>query len=245
MNSQLRTKLPDSELLDRERAEIKRRRSPLQSSTKSASQRVPAPVIANLDHVRSNIRMLAQGLFSTPHQIHSDTARLGSEPPEVPPHVEFAQFSRFYLDSIHKWYPAFHWPTFQHEVNRVYISGSFQGFTREWLGLFFAVLACGSLQAVASIDDSNVVSRGRSFFDIATQALTPWSHNLTTTHAQAALMLSIYATESNMRSIGSMWLASAARIAQELQICPESDSGSIVNDEVRRRLWWAIYVRDR
>jgi hypothetical protein len=128
---------------------------------------------------------------------------------------------------------------FQHEVDEVYTSRSFHGASREWIGLFFAVLACGSLSDTSGSD------KGMAFFDIATSALTPWTHDLTTTHAQAALLLSIFAAESNMRSAGSVWLASAVRIAQELCVNTEADVWPVVESEMRRRLWWSIYVRDR
>jgi hypothetical protein len=84
-----------------------------------------------------------------------------------------------------------------------------------------------------------------TFFDIATQALTPWPQDFTITHAQVALLLSIFAAENNMRTVGSMWLSNAVRVAQELCINTEIDSWPVVEGEIRRRLWWAIYSRDR
>ncbi|KAJ4337246.1 hypothetical protein N0V95_008383 [Ascochyta clinopodiicola] len=60
-----------------------------------------------------------------------------------------------------------------------------------------------------------------------------------------ALLLSIFAAESNMRQVGSMWLASAVRAAQELCINTELESWPVVEGEMRRRLWWALYSRDR
>ncbi|KAF1947557.1 hypothetical protein EJ02DRAFT_440361 [Clathrospora elynae] len=246
VNSQLRTNVSDKDPLEIERTDMKRRYSEAQVSTPSVSQRMSVPVLKNFDHVRNNIRKHAQGIFSTPHQNHSVPAESTQGLPEVPLRADFVHLSRSYLQSIHEWYPALHWPTFQHEVDEVYASKSFEGSSREWIGLFFAVLACGTLQPGSGGSSSpSAVSRGSAFFETGTMALQPWPQDLSITHAQAALLLSIFAAENNMQSMGSMWLASAARVAQELQICPEVDCWPPVDSEVRRRVWWAIYVRDR
>lgn len=224
---------------------MKRRHSGAHLGITPGLSRVSLPTMTNFDHVRNNIRRQAQGLYNTPQQIRHNSRRTSSAAglPEVPSRAEFAQLSRSYQDSIHEWYPALHWPTFQREVDDVYASRSLEGSSSAWVGLFFAMLACGSLQTATGTNSA--ASRGSLFFEIATRALTPWTEDLTITHSQAALLLSIYAVESNLKSVGSMWLASAARIVQELRVCPEVDVGPVVDGEIRRRLWWAIYVRDR
>jgi hypothetical protein len=239
MNSHLRTKTSVKEISDGERPETKRRHSEIQNGPTLTPHKIPAPVMTNFDHVRENIQTQSRGIYDTPHMRTGTRVEGSSGLPELPPRATFAHMSRSYLDSIHGAYPALHWPIFQHEVDEVYTSRSFRGVSREWIGLFFAVLACGSLS------DATGSSQGMAFFDIATQALTPWSYDMTTTHAQAALLLSIFAAESNMRSAGSVWLASAVRVAQELCVNSEADVWPVVESEMRRRLWWAIYVRDR
>ncbi len=246
MNSQLRTKVSDKESRDHGRLDVKRRYSELSTESIAVHRRVSMPVFNSFGQVRNNIRKHSRGVFSTPHQTRSIPMKSASAVPDIPPRADFAQLSRHYLDTIHAWYPAIHWPTFQHEVDEVYTLRTFEGVSREWIGLFFAVLACGALQlATSSSDSSHLVRNGKGYFDIATQILSPWSQDLTLTHAQAALLCSMYATESNNKSAGSMWLASAVRIAQELQISPEVDGWSVIDGEIRRRLWWSIYVRDR
>jgi hypothetical protein len=246
MNSQLRTKTgsKDEHIVDR--TDAKRRLSDDQTGTTPNRHKLPMPAMRDFDLVRRNIQMHSQGIFDTPHVRPSAPLEEGSSLPEVPPRADFAHLSRSYLTHVHEWYPALHWPTFQREVNEVYAARSFQGMPREWIGLFFAVLACGSLQKSTIPGSSpSALDRGLSYFDIATQALTPWPQHFTTTHAQVALLLSIFAAESNMRSVGSMWLASAVRVAQELCINTENESWPAVEGEVRRRLWWAMYSRDR
>lgn len=246
MNTQLRTQTVGKEEAILERTEVKRRLSNGQSGLPAVRHKVAAPVMRDFDRVRRNIQTYSQGVFDTPHTRASAPLEEGSGLPEVPPRADFAHLSRAYLDHIHGWYPALHWPTFQREVDEVYTARSFHGMPREWIGLFFAVLACGSLQTSATPGSPPITSdKGMPFFDIATQALTPWPQAFTIVHAQVALLLSIFATESNMRPVGSMWLASAVRVAQELSINTEVDSWPVVDGEMRRRLWWAIYSRDR
>lgn len=246
MNSQLRTKTSAKEDLTIDRAEPKRRLSESYSGPPAVRHKLTAPVMRDFDHVRRNIQTYSQGIFDTPHARASAPLDQGSGLPDVPPRADFAHLSRSYLNHVHYWYPALHWPTFSQQVDEVYTTRSFHGMPREWVGLFFAVLACGSLDEPGPSGSPRVGSdKGMSFFDIATQALTPWPQDLTIAHAQVALLLSIFAAESNMKSVGSMWLSNAVRIAQELGVNTEIDSWPIVDGEVRRRLWWAIYSRDR
>ena len=246
MNTQLRTKTIVTEDPTTERAETRRRLSGSYSGPLATRHKLTAPVMRDFDHVRRNIQTYSQGIFDTPHARESALLEMGSGLPDVPPRADFANLSRSYLNNVHYWYPALHWPTFSQQVDEVYTTRSFHGMPREWVGQFFAVLACGSLgESELSGSPRGESNREISFFDIATQALTPWPQDLTIAHATAALLLSIFATESNMRLVGSMWLSNAVRIVQELCINTELDSWPIVEGEVRRRLWWSIYLRDR
>ena len=246
LNSHLRTKATGGESVEPERPETKRRHSEAQLGVSPSPHRIAAPVMRNFDHVRDNIEIHSRGIFSAPYPNGTTSTRMGPSLPELPPRADFARLSRSYLDSVHKWYPALHWPTFQHEVDEMYTTRSFERMSREWTGLFFAILACGSLQAEAVQHGSMPSSlKGTSYFEFATQVLMPWPQELTIEHAQAALLLSIFAAEQNWKSVGSMWLGSAVRAAQELNVHCDGNIGSVVDNEIRRRLWWAIYTRDR
>lgn len=210
-------------------------------------KRVQPPVLKNFDFVRKNIYTYSRGVFDLPHQNkHSSAPSLGSfSLPEMPPRADFAHLSRSYLDSIHEAFPILHWPTFQHEVDQVYTARSFQGMSREWIGLFFAVLACGSISSSNSPTRSpKLQSRSPSYLEVSAQILSPPSPELTINHARVALLLSIYAVESNMKSSGSVWLSLAVRIAQTLGLYLETER-SVFEGEMRRRLWWSIYIWDR
>jgi hypothetical protein len=223
-----------------EPAEQKRRHQEARSEMPPAPQRMAPPVMTNFEHVRDNIREHSRGIFSISPVRDTTPQETGSLQHEIPPRSDFARLSRAYLDSIHEWYPALHWPTFQSQVDDVYTTKAFGGRPREWVGLFFAVLACGTLHGPT---DSTL--NGTAYFELATKSLTPWPQDLAIEHAQAALLLSIFATEQNRRTVGSMWLGSAARAAQELNVHCAVSTGSCIDIETRRRLWWAIYTRDR
>ncbi|EOA85505.1 uncharacterized protein SETTUDRAFT_90047 [Exserohilum turcica Et28A] len=246
VNSQLRTRVADQSPMDSERTDMKRRYSQIHAGVTQIPRRVSVPVLDNFDRVRDNIREHAHGVFSTPHQDYLRTAEPDWPLPRLPLHADYAYSSRSFLDTIHGLYPALHWPTFQHKVDQVYAARTFDGCSRAWIGLFFAVLACGSLRRRSDYRVSpGMPEEGQAMFDTASSALQPWPQHLTMVHAQAALLMSIFATESNQRSLGSIWLASAVRIVHELQISPELDCWSAFDAEVRRRLWWSVYVRDR
>jgi hypothetical protein len=214
-------------------------------SAQATAKRVAAPVMSNFDHVRRNIRVHSRGIFEPPtseqDRSFPDPALEARDPP---PQADYVHISRSYLDSIHEAYPVLHWPTFEAEVEHIYTLRSFQGASREWIGLFFAVLACGCLNVLPTTVPSGS-NDGANFYEIASQTLTPWPQQPTIVHVRLLLLLSICATENGMTSEGSMWLASAIRVAQGLALHSEDDALSFVESELRRRLWWALYVRDR
>ncbi|KAH8728101.1 fungal-specific transcription factor domain-containing protein [Phaeosphaeriaceae sp. PMI808] len=246
INTSLRTKTISGDNGDIEITEPKRPQSEIHFGASTGPQRHAPPVLKNFEHVRDNIQKHSRGIFVTPHPHGSTPTEAGPGFPEVPSRPDFARLSRSYNDSYHEWYPILHWPTFQNEVDQMYIIRSFESMPQEWIGLFFAVLACGSLLVETTQQEAAYfLRRGESYFEAATQALSPWSHDLSIQHAQAAFLLSVYATESNQKSLGSMWLASAVRAAQELNVHSHSSVGSVLDNEVRRRLWWALYTRDR
>ncbi|KAF2828262.1 hypothetical protein CC86DRAFT_465979 [Ophiobolus disseminans] len=246
LNSHLRTKATTEDGGEPERMDAKRRRSEVQLGPAPITCRIAAPIMRDFDHVRDNIRAYSQGIYNIPDQVASSPVPSGSALPELPPRAAFAQLSRSYLDSVHEWYPILHWPMFQRAVDEAYVEGSLKGKPREWLALFFAVLACGSLRHEETHHGGDISKRkGVSYFETASQSLMPWSQNISTGHVQAAFLLSIFAGEHNWRSVGSLWLGSAVRAAQELNIHCENDVSSAVDSEIRRRLWWALYARDR
>jgi hypothetical protein len=141
-------------------------------------------------------------------------------------------------------YPVVHWPSFQHEVNQVYTSKSFQGISQEWIGLFFAIMACGSLQNPQKPVGSPGMANGTSYYDIATRMIDPFRQNVSVVQGSVAFLLTVFAMESNMKSTAAMGLATSVRLVQLLRLDSEADKNPL-EVEMRRRLWWSVYALDR
>ena len=115
-----------------------------------------------------------------------------------------------------------------------------------WVALFFAVLACGTLQTLDSLPHSPKAEvEGMSYLDTSARALNNWTDEMVIDHARASLLISIFATEVNLKSAGLVWLGSAVRIAQDIGLHCETGPWPVVEGEIRRRVWWAIYAWDR
>ncbi|KAF2442855.1 hypothetical protein P171DRAFT_50994 [Karstenula rhodostoma CBS 690.94] len=218
-----------------------REQRPQSSATR---RRAPTPAMENFDHVRNNIYVHSAGIFQPPrsHQ-HGRPAESADRLPNIPPRADFAHISRRYLDTIHDAYPVLHWPTFQREVDQVYTARSFNGISREWVGMYFAVLACGCLSTESA--GPHGYNGGMEFYEVATQMLDPWPQDGTMDQVRQLFLLGVFAMESNLKSAGSMWLACATRIAQTMSLDREDAAQSAFEVEMRRRLWWAIYIQDR
>ncbi|KAF2265239.1 hypothetical protein CC78DRAFT_462031 [Lojkania enalia] len=247
-NTHLRTRVTDRDVMDIDRGSTPSRPSDTRSPLQTTAQRVRPPVMNNFGHVRRNIRIHSQGIFDPPSwSRQSDIPSTNTfSVPEIPARSDFAYLSRAYLLSVHEMFPMLHWPTFQHEVDHIYTSRTFHSTSREWIALFFAVMACGALQITsASTDSPKDRHSGMKYFEISSRILMPWPEHFTINYVKAAFLLSVFASESNRRSAGSMWLATAVRTAQGLQINSELGSLPMIEAETRRRLWWSLYAWDR
>lgn len=247
LNSQLLTR-PDRETIPIDQGPALHQRTSSFPSAQEKPNRVQAPIMSGFETVRKNIRMHSNNIFEVPSQNHVAPNRIPirSTYPELPPRADFAHTSRSYLDTIHDLFPILHWPTFQHEVDQVYADRSFHEMPSDWIVLLFAVMACGSLQGSASPPGSPRPSkRGSEFFDMAVYGMAPAPQVPTLNYVRATLLMSIYATESNLRNEGAAWLATTVRLAQLLDIHMDRNPETDYDTEMRRRLWWAIYVRDR
>lgn len=87
--------------------------------------------------------------------------------------------------------------------------------------------------------------QGKVYLEASRMLINLWTDEFTLDHARAALLTSIFLTEMNMKSAAWVWLGSALRIAQDIGLHHESGTWSVSEGEMRRRVWWAIYVWDR
>lgn len=139
--------------------------------------------------------------------------------------------------------PILHWPTFEQEYTSVYEAGSLHAISPIWTSLLFSVLAVGVL---FSTEPS--VSRphtGKEFIETSRQLLDLWNDDFVIDHARTAILTSVFLAELNLKSAAWTWLASAVRIGQDIGLHCETGPWPLIEGEMRRRVWWGIYVWDR
>ncbi|KAF2749685.1 hypothetical protein M011DRAFT_273657 [Sporormia fimetaria CBS 119925] len=245
-NALLRTRMSESTGSESTRGLGINQRLDNQFQATTLSSKEALPPIKNLPIIQDNIRKYCSGIYGPPvHRRSSTTLLKASAFPDLPPRATFAHLSRSYLDSIHKWFPVLHWPTFSQDVDNIYMKRTFEGTSKAWVGLYFAVLACGSLNAPQPPSGSPKPSdKGSYYYDVAIQLSDMVSEETSTANTSMAVLLTIFATESNLIAAGAKWLATSVRLAQCLRLHVELEA-PFFETEMRRRLWWAIYVLDR
>src|SRR5690606_30028910 len=87
--------------------------------------------------------------------------------------------------------------------------------------------------------------RGRQYLIYGRMLTDLFNDEFTIDHARAALLTSIYLFEINRKSAAWTWLGSAVRIAQDIGLHRETGPWGQIEAEMRKRVWWGIYVWDR
>ncbi|KAK2762932.1 hypothetical protein FQN53_007423 [Emmonsiellopsis sp. PD_33] len=72
-----------------------------------------------------------------------------------------------------------------------------------------------------------------------------WQDEFAVDQVRAAMLISIYMYEMNLKSASWVWLGSAVRIAQDLGLHVNSGSWAPMDAEIRKRVWWALYSWER
>jgi len=109
------------------------------------------------------------------------------------------------------------------------------------------MLAIGALprQGHASLATLDANSDGDLYLQEALGQMQGWNDDLTIDHCRAALLISVYYVESNMRSAGWTWLTLAVSFGTEIGLQDETRVNFSIKTETRRRVWWAIYLWER
>lgn len=204
----------------------------------------PPPVKGTLI-AKLNIQKYSKGIIKpTLVSRSSATPNLFNSPrPDLLHKHTSDQILHSYYSSIHLVMPIIHWPTFLSEYENVYKAGSFQNVLPEWISLFYAVLAVGSL--FNKEQATQRPKKGREFIDISLSLSDNWTDDFTLDHARAAILTSIFFAEINLKSIARRWLAIGVCISQEIGLHTEFGSWSTIELEIRRRIWWGVYIWDR
>ena len=198
-----------------------------------------------LSRVQANIRDYGRGIFKPPapyRQIGSQ-AHFSPPQPDLPPKHMADHLLSSYYSSVHMTMPILHWLTFEQEYDAVYKAGSLHRVPPVWSSLLFAVLGVGAL--FSTKPSIHRPRQGKDFIEISQRLIDLWNDEFVIDHARTAILTSIFLTEMNLKSAAWTWLASAVRIAQDIGLHAETGSWQMIEGEMRRRVWWSMYVWDR
>ncbi|KAK9321953.1 fungal-specific transcription factor domain-containing protein [Lipomyces orientalis] len=224
----------------------------------------PRPPMARPNHdfsaVRDHLRKYNRGVYKPPApyrepaiESHNANESIGSNKIKLPPKEDAIQLVGAYYDSIHSWMPVVHWQTFLAQFEHLYAGGAdLSRVSPAWASTFFAILACGvRARALHGDRAREATATGREYIIVSRIFTDLFNDAFTVDHTTAALLVAVFLVGLNCTSAAWTWLAAAVRIAQDLGLHRELRPGSItagmsvIELELRRRIWWALYVWDR
>lgn len=199
--------------------------------------------LPELPRVQSNMRNMSKGIWATPHTFEYTVPARQIDVPDMPPKAMVDELLDAYYNTAHSMFPIIHLPIFRREVDELYRSAPRQ-VSSSWLSMFFAVLATGSLFSLQP-PTPNSYSRPGDLLDSARKAIDPWSDEYNLDDVRALFLIALSLNEMNVKTSAWSWTGRAVRAAQSLALYSESDAWPVIEGEMRRRTWWAIYVLDR
>lgn len=201
----------------------------------------------NITDVRSTIRNYSKGVFKPPPP-YRQVGKQSDFPhpiPELPKRAISDHILSQYYSTFHAVAPILHWPTFIKDVERVYEKGTLSEEPPTWSSVLFGVYACGMISVTDKAVRAIYPDSGRQFIECSRMMTDLFNDEFQLDHCRSALLISIFMTELNCKSAGWTWLGSTIRIAQDIGLHRESGPWGIVDNEMRRRVWWGVYVWDR
>lgn len=207
--------------------------------------------------LREHLSQYNRGVFKPPAPFREAVegrvphSAFDSSYPVLPPRAEVDKFLAAYHQTIHPWLPIFHWPTFLSQVDHLYgPDGGLVNVSLAWCSTFFAVLAYGArAQSLHGSEARKATEQGRKYLTVASSRVDLFNDAFDIDHCRAALLVAIFLVELNCTSAAWTWISCAVRQAQDIGLHREPDRSvtniSPMEAELRRRVWWAIYVWDR
>jgi len=212
----------------------------------------------DLTRARSNLRTFARGIWKPPAQYRQappsvlvgggsgssggggafDPAR-----PELPPRAAAEQLLHTYYSTAHTMFPILHWPTLQRQVEELYQPGNLQAAPASFVSTFFAALAVGCLFSAEPNPQRSY--RAAELVEAARKMIDPWNDDFVLDHARALVLITMALNEMNLKSAAWNWLGNVVQVAQDIGLYSESGPWPVVEGEMRRRVWWTVYVLDR
>ncbi|KAF3929485.1 hypothetical protein ABW19_dt0200268 [Dactylella cylindrospora] len=210
-------------------------------------KRTSPPSNPGLSGIRTHLRDYCRGVYQPPPPYRVNGQQQHFEPPlpELPPRAVADHLLTQFNATVHNVVPILHWPTFVSACEALYQHGDTTRVTPSWLSTFFAVLSCGLLFTADESVLEMYPDRGKGFSVISRQLTDLFNDEFVIDHVRAALLMAIYLTEINCKSAAWTWLGSTVRIAQDIGLHRETGPWPTIEGEMRRRVWWGVYVWDR
>ncbi|KAG5984693.1 hypothetical protein E4U55_003639 [Claviceps digitariae] len=228
--------------IDLDAAEQQSSQLPTIGSEPKPRKRIPPN--HDLARARANARSFSKGIWKPPAPYRNPAAVVYDFPaPELPPQAMTERLLQCFCNSAHTMFPIVHMPTFQSIVDEMYRPQPSRVSPASY-SLFFAVLAAGSLFSPEA-PTTTTFYRPAEFLESARKVMDPWNNHYSLDNARALVLIAICLNEMNLKSAAWNWLGNAVRVGQDLGLYAESGSWSVIEGEMRRRTWWAIYILDR
>ncbi|KAI0390068.1 fungal-specific transcription factor domain-containing protein [Xylariaceae sp. FL0594] len=194
---------------------------------------------------RATFRNVSKGLMKTPAPYRPwSEAALSEQPrPPIPPRQTTTRLLNAYYMTVHAITPIVQWRQFESEVSSLYASTDSRWAPAPWLAMFFAVLALGSLFSSDAATDRAL--QAGEYMDISRGLMDPWANDFDMDDVRGLFLLAAALYEMNLKSAAWKWLGKAIRCAQDLDLHLEVGVRSRAGANLRRRVWWAIYILDR
>ncbi|KAK4242145.1 fungal-specific transcription factor domain-containing protein [Achaetomium macrosporum] len=200
--------------------------------------------IHDLARARANLRDFSRGIWKPPAPYrHAATPELRDYQQSLPPRQTTEELLRSYYTSTHSMTPILHWNTFTHTIDGIYRPGNPLRVSQAFMSVVLAVLTVGRL--FTADNEQNRAYPATTLLEATRTLLDPWNNEYELDNARALVLVTVALNELNLKSAAWSWLGSAVRVAQDLGLYTEPRTGSLIEDEMRRRTWWTIYILDR
>ncbi|KAI0472498.1 fungal-specific transcription factor domain-containing protein [Xylaria cf. heliscus] len=209
-------------------------------------KRKRASAIHDYARARVPFRNMSKGLLKAPAPYRPwppESAIFDQARPPLPAKLTTDKLLHSYYAAVHVMTPILHWPSFQHDVDRLYQSNDLRQVPSPWLAMFFAVLAVGCLFSTDPGSDRTI--KAGEFMDASRTLMDPWANDYVLDDVRGLFLLGVGLYEMNLKSAAWKWLGKAIRCAQDLELHLEVGMRSRVEADMRRRVWWAVYIFDR
>jgi hypothetical protein len=200
--------------------------------------------IHDLARARANLRDFSRGIWKPPAPYrHAATPELRDYHQMLPPRQTTEELLRSYYTSTHSMTPIMHWNTFTQTIDGIYRPGNPLRVSEAFMSVVFAVLTVGRL--FTADNEQNHAYPATTLLEATRSLVDPWNNDYELDNARALVLVTIALNELNLKSAAWSWLGGAVRVAQDLGLYTEPRTGSMIEDEMRRRTWWTIYILDR